>query len=104
MPTALLLIVMATVCACIAQWLLLSEETKRYSVLVDEDAICTLTRTGAKSVRRGKVRTIRESESGLYLSEDSGWRAKLRGSVWVPRDLPQYAHLKDLAVSWQTAK
>jgi hypothetical protein len=102
MPTALLFIVMATVCACVAQWLLLSEETKRYSVLVDEDAICTLTRAGAKSVRRGKVCTIRESESGLYLSEQIGWRAKLGGSVWVPRELHQYGHLKDLAVSWKT--
>lgn len=101
MSTALSFVAVATVCACVAQWLLLSEETKRYSVLVD-DAICTLTRAGAKSVRRGKVCTIRESENGLYLSEQIGWRAKLGGSVWVPRELHQYGQLKDLAVSWKT--
>jgi hypothetical protein len=103
MPSTFLFFAIATVGVCLAQWLLLSEETKRYSVLVDENAICTLTRVGAKSVRRGKLCTVRESEHGLYLSEEIGWRARLGGSVWVPRELHQYSHLKDLAVRWRTS-
>ena len=104
MPRAILFVAMGTAFACVGEWLLLSQEIKRYSVLVDEDAICTLTSAGLKSVRRGKVRTIRESENGLYLSEDIGWRARLQGSVWVPRELSEYAHLKDVAVSWRTTR
>ncbi len=101
LSAAFIFVAVGAVGGCVGQFLLLRENTKRYAVLVDDEAICMLTKEGGKSVRRGKIRTIRDSARGLYLSEDIGWRARLGGSVWVPRELHEYEQLKDLAASWR---
>lgn len=96
-----LLLIVAVTCIISAQLLLNADATKTYKVLVDDDAICTLTRSGVKSVRRGHIRTIKETEWGLLLSEEGSWKARLRGSVWLSSELDAYGALKELASSWK---
>lgn len=96
-----LLLIVAVTCIISVQLFLNADATKTYKVLVDDDAICTLTKSGAKSVRRGHIRTIRETEWGLLLSEEGSWKARLRGSVWLSSELDAYEALKELASSWK---
>ncbi len=87
--------------ASITKWFVWMDYVKRYKVLVDDDAICTLNRGSASSVLRGQIRTIWEKKDGLYLSGRKGFPAHWGGYVWIPRELPEFDALKDLAATWK---
>jgi len=74
---------------------------------VNEYAGLWKSRLHQRSVRKGKIRTIREikyrsgSPKGTLLSERSMLGARMMGFVFIPASLPEYEALKHLAESWQ---
>jgi len=100
-PKTLIVALLAGVGASIGKWFVWVDQVRKYKLLVDADAICMIGRGSANSVLRGQVRTTWEKRDGLYLSGKTGIFARLGGYVWIPREIPEFAALKDLATSWK---
>lgn len=80
---------------------------KGYELEVDDETIRM--RGGDwinKSVRKGRIRYLHESNGNLFrepalnLSEHGPIRSRFLGCVWIPASLPQYEELKTIAKSW----
>ena len=82
---------------------------KQYSLTVTENKIAA---TGPASpfetaVSRGEIRSIIPMNgncfygAGLLISERSRFGTWLWGGVWVPKELPEYEYVRDLAESWK---
>ena len=100
-PKTLIVALLLCMGTCIGEWFVWVDSVRKYKLLVDTDAICMIGRGAAYSVLRGQVRTTWERKDGLYLSGKTGILARMGGYVWIPRELPELAALKDLATSWK---
>jgi hypothetical protein len=100
-PKTLIVALLLGVGASIGEWFVWVDQVRKYKLLVDADAICMIGRGSAYSVLRGQVRTTWEKRDGLYVSEKTGILARMGGYVWIPRELPEFAALKDLVTSWK---
>jgi hypothetical protein len=86
-----------------------------YRLLVDNDSITSVSEYKGlmkwlgtrRTVRKGQVRTIFEikprfgATGGVGVSERSKFGARMLGWVFLPRALPEFDYLKELAESWR---
>jgi hypothetical protein len=100
-PKTLIVALLLGVGASVGKWFVWMDQVRTYKLLVDADAICMIGRGSANSILRGQVRTTWEKKDGLYLSGKTGIFVRLGGYVWIPREMPEFAALKDLATSWK---
>jgi hypothetical protein len=83
-----------------------SEPWKSYQIVVEDDRIRTRSFAShngmlSKTIRRGEVRTIIESERGLMASDRGRLGTYVFARIWIPRQLPEYECLKRLMTSWK---
>lgn len=78
-----------------------------YKVVVSEDSITAVHPMYKKSVRRSEVKTVAESEGNvltapsLRISKYGRFGTWFWGYIWIPKALPEYDSIKNLALSWQ---
>jgi hypothetical protein len=89
-----------------------------YKLQVDEDSITGVTEWSGwmrgwatrSAIRVGKVRTIFDisgrigNPGGIGVSEKSRLGARLLGCVYLPKSMPEYEHLKQVAESWRAVE
>jgi len=78
-----------------------------YDLIVFDDAIVSERSWFKRSVRKDEVRTVSESfrnplnPPGLQISKYGSLGTFLWGCVWVPKALPDYEYVKNLALTWK---
>ena len=103
-PKTLVVTLLLSLGISVGEWFVWVYQVRNYKLLVDADAICMIWRGSANSALRGQIRTTWEKKDGLYLSGRTGMFARIGGNVWIPRELPDFAALKDLATRWKTPR
>jgi hypothetical protein len=95
-----------------------SSRVPHHKLLVDDKSITWVTQhrgimkwlVTRRTVRKGKVQTIFEIKGrfgiggGIGISEKSPPGSRKSGFVYVPKSLPQYDHLRQLAESWRVSE
>lgn len=82
----------------------------RYTLTIDNDEMCMKLNSSAsysflhtkRQVRRDQIRTIYERKGYLVVSKYSRLATFFRGAVLIPKQLPEYESLKNVALSWKT--
>lgn len=81
-----------------------------YEVVVSEDRIAQL-HDGfgfQRSVRKDEARTVAESNGGilsapaLRISKHGPLGTWFWGCIWIPKAVPEYEYVRDLALSWKS--
>jgi hypothetical protein len=78
-----------------------------YKVFVSDDCITTVRYRYQRSVRKNEVKTVTESDGNVLLAPSLriskyGWIGTwLWGGIWIPKALPEYTAIRDLALSWK---
>jgi hypothetical protein len=78
------------------------------NITVDGDSIVGKSSGGFRKVHRGQIKTIVEwktnflRDGGLMLSDRGRFGTFMWGGVWIPRTLPEYEYLKNVAEMWKT--
>ena len=78
-----------------------------YKVVVSEDCISALHPWFKRSVRKNEVKTVAESEGSIWtapslrISKYGPFGTWFWGYIWIPKALPEYDSVKNLALSWQ---
>ena len=78
-----------------------------YNVTLDGDMIVTKSLGGFRKVHRGEIQTVIERhenflrDGGLLLSEHGRFGTFMWGGIWIPRALPEYEYLKNVAEMWK---
>lgn len=78
-----------------------------YDLVVGEDEITAQYAVAFKTVHKGRVRTILErgrwlsNRPGIVASERGKLGAWFWGGVFIPQDLPEYEHLREMILSWR---
>ena len=78
------------------------------NITVDGDLLVQKGMGGFRKVHRGQIKTIREwktnflRDGGLMLSDRGRFGTLMWGGVWIPRTLPEYEYLKNVAEMWKT--
>jgi hypothetical protein len=84
--------------------------TKRnlnYRVVISDDCITAVHPLYERSVRRNEVKTVVESSGSFWtapslrISKYGRLGTWFWGGIWIPRALPEYDSVKNLALSWQ---
>jgi hypothetical protein len=79
-----------------------------YNITVDGDVIVQKGLGGFRKVHRGQIKTLVERKTnflrdgGLILSDRGRFGVFMWGGVWIPRTLPEYEYLKNVAEMWKT--
>jgi len=86
--------------------------TKRvltYELVVSDDCITRLHPWPGfgRSVRKNEAKTVAETDGNiltapaLRISKHGRFRTWLWGSIWIPKALPEYQSIRDLAMNWK---
>lgn len=86
-------------------------ERERYVLIIDDDEMCVKFDRSTFNfiflhlkwkVRRDQIRAISENKRGLVISKYNRFGTFFLGAVWIPKKLPEYEFVKNLAISWKT--
>jgi len=78
-----------------------------YKVLVSDDCITVVHTWYRRSIRKDEMKTVTESHGNflrpglLGISKYGRFGTWLRGEIVIPKALPEYAAIRDLAMSWK---
>jgi hypothetical protein len=78
-----------------------------YKILVSDDCITVVCPRYQRSVRKSELKTVTESKGNvlrppsLRISKYGWFGTFLWGEIWIPKALPEYAAIRDLALSWK---
>jgi hypothetical protein len=78
-----------------------------YKVVVSDDCITAVHPKYKRSVRKSEVKTVAESDGNilaapsLRISKYGRLGTWFLGGIWIPRALPEYEYLRNLALSWK---
>jgi hypothetical protein len=83
---------------------------KTYEIAIDEHQITVIYGRFKRSVRRDQARTVSETQGGIFsspgltISKYGRFGTRMLGSVYVPKTLPQYEHIKNMVESWKASE
>jgi hypothetical protein len=78
-----------------------------YRVVVSDDYITAVYPRYKRSVRKNEVKTVAESDGNvltapsLRISKYGPFGTWFWGGIWIPRALPEYEYVRNLALSWK---
>lgn len=78
-----------------------------YRVVVSDDYITAVHSRYERSVRKNEVKTVAESDGNvltapsLRISKYGRFGTWFWGGIWIPRALPEYEYVRNLALSWK---
>jgi hypothetical protein len=78
-----------------------------YKVVVSDDCITAVYPRYERSVRKNEVKTVAESDGNvltppsLRISKYGRFGTWFWGGIWIPRALPDYESVRNLALSWK---
>jgi hypothetical protein len=80
----------------------------QYQIEIDEEEIRTKNFSSvgwgaARTVRKGEVRTLVESQNGMLISCYSRVGTAFWGGIWVPKQLADYEYLKRIVSNWKAS-
>jgi hypothetical protein len=82
---------------------------RTYELSIDEDQITMAKGRFKRSIRKEHARMVLETKGGpfsppgLTISRYGRFGTRMLGSIFVPKTLPQYEYIKELAMSWKTS-
>lgn len=78
-----------------------------YKITVSDERITVVNPWFARSVQKNSVRTVLETKGnalhapGVRISKYGRLGTFLWGCVWIPKSLPEYESIRDLALRWK---
>jgi hypothetical protein len=85
----------------------ITQRNLNYKVLVSDDCITAVRPGWERSIRDTEVRTVAESDGNvliapsLRISKHGRFGTWFWGGIWIPRALPEYEQVRNLALSWK---
>jgi len=78
-----------------------------YKVVVSDDCITAVHPRYKRSVQKSEVKTVAESDGNvlaapsLRISKYGRLGTWFWGGIWIPKALPEYEYLRNLALTWK---